>query len=288
MITLFIEWNIDPQVFPGSSIPVRWYGLLFALAFVSAYLIMKQMFKREGLSVKALDDLTLYVGIATVIGARLGHCLFYEPEIYLRDPVRILKIWEGGLASHGAAVGILIALWLYTLKHKHSLIRILDMLSVVVPLSGSFIRFGNLANSEIYGKITTLPWGFYFRQSQHFADRLNARHPTQIYEALSYILITILLWVLYRKGFSKRKGFLFGLFLALLFTVRFLIEFVKEPQVAFESDMVLNMGQLLSLPFAVAGIIIMVWSYRKVLPDAGTLPNQESDESSVKDENEKV
>jgi phosphatidylglycerol---prolipoprotein diacylglyceryl transferase len=262
MTFLYIYWDFDPQVIPGSSIPVRWYGIMFAMAFVVAYLIMKRIFSKEGIAVKTLDDLTLWVGVGTVLGARLGHCLFYEPEIYLREPLRILKIWEGGLASHGAAIGILLALWLFTRRYKYSFIGFLDRLAIVIPLSGAFIRLGNLANSEIYGKVTTMPWGFYFRQSLDFPHRFEPHHPTQIYEALAYILITLLLWQLYKRNHADKKGFLFGLFLTLLFVVRFLIEFVKEPQVAFEQEMVLNMGQWLSIPFIIAGLVILVWSLR--------------------------
>jgi phosphatidylglycerol---prolipoprotein diacylglyceryl transferase len=263
MTQLYIYWNFDPQLIPGSSVPVRWYGILFAMAFVVAYMIMKRIFSREGIAVKTLDDLTLWVGVGTVLGARLGHCLFYEPEIYLQEPLRILKIWEGGLASHGAAVGILLALWLFTRKYKHSFIGFLDRLAVVIPLSGAFIRFGNLANSEIYGKVTDLPWGFYFQRSLDFPHRFEPHHPTQIYEALAYILITVLLWGLYKRGHAEKKGFLFGLFLILLFVVRFLIEFVKEPQVDFEQEMMLNMGQWLSIPFIIAGVVILMMSLRK-------------------------
>ncbi|MFO7722812.1 MAG: prolipoprotein diacylglyceryl transferase [Bacteroidales bacterium] len=267
MTLLYIYWDFDPQVIPGSSIPVRWYGIMFAMAFVVAYLIMKRIFSKEGIPLKTLDDLTLWVGVGTVVGARLGHCLFYEPEIYLREPLRILKIWEGGLASHGAAIGILLALWLFTRKYKYSFVGFLDRLAIVIPLSGAFIRLGNLANSEIYGKVTSLPWGFYFQRSLDFPHRFEPHHPTQIYEALAYILITLLLWQLYRRNHDAKKGFLFGLFLTLLFVVRFLIEFVKEPQVAFEQEMVLNMGQWLSIPFIVAGLVILVLSFRS---NAGT------------------
>lgn len=260
MNTLFIVWDFDPHLIPGSSIPVRWYGILFALSFVSAYLIMKRIFKKEGIPLKALDDLTLFVGVGTVVGARLGHCLFYEPEIYLKEPLRILKIWEGGLASHGAAIGILLAIWLFARQYKYSFIYLLDRLAIVVPLSGAFIRLGNLANSEIYGKATSLPWGFQFRRSLDVAHRFEAHHPTQIYEALAYVMITILLWQIYKRSKTLRPGYLFGLFLILLFAIRFLIEFVKEPQVAFEQEMLLNMGQLLSVPFIIAGAAIIYWS----------------------------
>lgn len=260
MTVSFIHWHFNPEVFPGTALPMRWYGILFALAFMVAYLIMKRIFRKEGITIKTLDDLTLYIGIGTIIGARLGHCLFYEPEIYLKEPLRILKIWEGGLASHGAAIGILLALWLFTRKYRYSFVGLLDRLAIAIPLSGAFVRLGNLANSEIYGKVTSLPWGFYFHRSAEFSHRFEPHHPTQLYEALGYVLITVLLWYFYRKGMAGRRGLLFGWFLVLLFALRFMVEFVKEPQVAFEQTMVLNMGQLLSLPFIAAGIIIMMYA----------------------------
>ncbi|HRZ41796.1 MAG TPA: prolipoprotein diacylglyceryl transferase [Bacteroidales bacterium] len=263
MTLSFIHWYFNPEVFPNTALPMRWYGILFALAFVAAYLIMHKIFRKEGIAIKTLDDLTLYIGIGTIIGARLGHCLFYEPEIYLREPLRILKIWEGGLASHGAAIGILLALWLFTRKYRYSFVGLLDRLAITIPLSGAIVRLGNLANSEIYGKVTTLPWGFYFHRSAEFSHRFEPHHPTQLYEALGYVLLTLLLWNFYRKGMAGRKGLLFGWFLVLLFALRFLIEFVKEPQVTFEQTMALNMGQLLSIPFIAAGIIIMVYARRK-------------------------
>jgi phosphatidylglycerol---prolipoprotein diacylglyceryl transferase len=257
MTLLSIIWDFDPLIFPGTQIPVRWYGVLFALSFVVAYLLMSRMFRRQNLPIKHLDDLTFYIGVGTVLGARLGHCLFYEPEIYLAEPHRIFMIWEGGLASHGAALGILAALWLFVRRYKYSYLRLLDMLGVVIPLSGAFVRLGNLANSEIYGNVTSLPWGFEFRKSLEFAHRFEAHHPTQLYEAIPYMLITLLLWYVYHHTSKRSNGYLFGLFLVLLFVVRFIVEFVKEPQVAFETTMSLNMGQWLSVPFIVAGGILM-------------------------------
>ncbi len=286
MRILYIHWYFNPEVFPNSSIPMRWYGILFALAFVAAYLIMKRIFRKEGLTIKTLDDLTLYIGIGTIIGARLGHCLFYEPEIYLKEPLRILKIWEGGLASHGAAIGILLALWLFIRRYRYSFVGLLDRLAIAIPLAGAFVRLGNLANSEIYGKATSLPWGFYFHNSVEFGHRFEPHHPTQLYEAFAYVLITLLLWAMYKRGAAGRKGQLFGWFLVMLFSVRFLIEFVKEPQVAFEQSMMLNMGQLLSIPFIIAGIVIVYTAGRKKADEA----NQNLSSFVVKDEkpNEEV
>jgi prolipoprotein diacylglyceryl transferase len=255
-----INWDMNPEIFRIGNFAVRWYGLLFASGFFFGYLIFMRFFKKEGLSVDLLDKLTIYMALGTVIGARLGHCLFYEPEYYLQNPVEILKIWRGGLASHGAALGILVALWLWIRKYKKSFIWILDRIVVVVALAGAFIRLGNLMNSEIYGIETTLPWGFVFIRNLEVV----AKHPTQLYEAIAYLLVFVLLFQLYFRNNAKPKpGLLFGLFLFLVFGMRFLIEFIKEDQVAFEEGMALNMGQWLSIPFALAGLGFLVWAYRK-------------------------
>ncbi len=201
-----------------------------------------------------LDTLTTYMVVGTVVGARLGHCLFYQPDYYLANPIEILKVWEGGLASHGAGIAIPLVLWLFARKAKKPYLWILDRIVIVVALAGFFIRMGNLMNSEIYGIETSLPWGFIFERWNETVPK----HPTQIYEALSYFIIFLILYTLYRKkGTSLKPGFLFGFFLAVLFSVRFLIEFIKEPQVGFEQTMVLNMGQLLSIPFVLLGIYLL-------------------------------
>lgn len=256
-----ITWDISPVIFDLGSLQIRWYGLFFALAFYLGYLILeKQVFKREGLSIGLLDQLATFVVIGTVIGARLGHVLFYEPASYLKDPLSILKIWEGGLASHGAAIGILLALWLFVRKSGKSYLWTIDRVVIVVALGGFFIRMGNLMNSEIYGHFTSLPWGFIFVRD----GESDPRHPTQIYEALSYLLLFFGLMVYYRKNFKTMiEGTIFGIFLIILFGVRFLIEFVKEPQVTFEQTMALNMGQLLSIPFILAGVFLLFYIRRK-------------------------
>jgi len=198
--------------------------------------------------------------IGVVVGARLGHILFYEPAYYFSHPMEILKVWHGGLASHGAAIGVLISLYLFSRKHKRSYLWVLDRIAIVVPLSGAFVRLGNLMNSEIYGDPTSLPWGFVFMRS----GETLPMHPTQLYEALSYLVIFSLLWWMYRTGRKvNNPGFLIGLMVTLVFSARFLIEFVKNPQVGFESTMVINMGQILSLPFVIGGLLVMWWSLRK-------------------------
>ncbi|HPJ61893.1 prolipoprotein diacylglyceryl transferase [Lentimicrobium sp.] len=256
-----ISWDVSPVIFSLGSLHIRWYGLFFALSFYLGYVILeKQVFKREGLPVGLLDRLATYVVIGTVVGARLGHVLFYEPASYLRDPISILKIWEGGLASHGAAIGILLALWIFKRKSGKSYLWTLDRLVIVVALGGFFIRMGNLMNSEIYGHYTSLPWGFVFLRD----GETEPRHPTQIYEALSYLILFFVLLKYYISNYKKLKeGFIFGVFLIVLFGVRFLIEFVKEPQVAFEQTMTLNMGQWLSIPFILAGAGLLWRTSRK-------------------------
>lgn len=260
----YIVWDVNPEIFSIGGLTVRWYGLLFALSFVIGYLIMQKIFKKEKVPQKLLDELATYMIVATVIGARLGHTLFYEPERYLSNPIDILKIWEGGLASHGAAIGILVALYIFALRSKKSYIWILDRIVIVVALAGFFIRMGNLMNSEIYGHATSLPWGFYFKNAFNPFDVDEPRHPTQLYEGLSYLAIFgYLLWHYFRKDGKPMPGYLFAIFLILVFTARFFIEFVKEPQVGFEQDMVLNLGQLLSIPFVLLGVVILIISFRK-------------------------
>lgn len=270
MIFEAITWNVDPEIFSIGNFSIRWYGLLFASAFLSGYLVFTRYLKTERLSSEMLDQLLIYIAVGTVIGARLGHCLFYEPDYFLKNPLEILKIWKGGLASHGAAIGILLSLWLYVRKYKLSFLWMIDRIVIVVALGGAFIRLGNLFNSEIYGGPTNLPWGIEFVRDKLYDSITGellptvARHPTQLYEALSYILIFAVLFRFYRKNHTKvRDGFIFGVFMILLFLARFLIEFVKNDQVAFEAGMQFNMGQWLSLPFIVAGILMIVLTRMK-------------------------
>lgn len=254
MILQFIHWNFSPVIFSLGPISVRWYGLLFAMSFVVGYFIMLRIFKKEHIPESLLDKLSMYMLISTVIGARLGHVFFYEPASYLAHPLDILKIWQGGLASHGAAIGIVVALYLFSRKTRQPFFWVVDRIVIVVALSGFFIRTGNLFNSEIYGNITNFPWGFIFER----AGETLPRHPTQIYEGLIYlILFFFLLWYYYKKDGKPRPGFLFGIFLIVVFGFRFIVEFIKEPQVEFETAMTLNMGQLLSIPLIVAGVVIL-------------------------------
>jgi len=258
-----ITWNADPEIFSVGMFSIRWYSALFALSFVLGYFIMRKIFKKEGVPVKMLFRLMWCMFLGTVVGARLGHCLFYEPAYYMQNPVEIVQIWRGGLASHGAGVGILIALYIFSRVERLPYLWILDRMAIAVALAGFLIRTGNLFNSEIFGLPTDLPWGFEFvRSPDWYRPPVNAQpcHPTQIYEALS--CLAIFLWLCSKKMQKSFPGFRFGIFLVSLFTARFLIEFLKISQVDFESGMMLNMGQLLSVPFIVCGIYLTFRRFR--------------------------
>jgi len=350
---LYIIWNTDPEMFtiPGINWPVRWYGLLFATAFIFSQLIMTVIFKKEKRTQKDLDTLTLYIILGTVLGARLGHMLFYDFKTVIQNPLDIIKIWEGGLASHGGAIGILIAMWLYCKKTKEDWLWIFDRLIIVVAISAMCIRTGNLMNSEIIGKPTENNYGFVFINpldqviksslknidnvdyqwagkdssiNNHHVSLLNInikanqvlpidsmlkvasevmwysggtpiedkhlfidpmqlineqqkssdtftlhvfalpRHPAQLYEAgFCLFLFILFFWLWLKKRDHFPKGFMFGLFITLLFTERIISETIKENQVSFEKGMQLNMGQILSIPFILAGIVFMIWSKKQ-------------------------
>ena len=253
-----ITWDVNPEIFRIGSFAIRWYGLLFASSFLFGYIIMLRIFKNENLSDVLLDRLTIYMAAGTIIGARLGHCFLYEPQYYLAHPLEILEVWKGGLASHGAAIGILVAVGLFAVRQKKGFFWTLDRVSIVVALAGFFIRMGNLMNSEIYGVETTVPWGFVFLRN----GETSPKHPTQIYEALSYLTIFfILFWLYWRKKGNIPTGALFSLVLVLIFTARFFIEFVKEDQVASEAAMRLNLGQKYSIPFILLGCLGLYLSF---------------------------
>ncbi len=253
-----ITWDVSPEIFSLGPIHVRWYGLLFAASFLVGFQIMTKIFAKENKSEKDLNDLFLYMIVGTILGARLGHCLFYNPDYYLSNPLEILKVWKGGLASHGAAIGIVTAIYLYSKKKVgQSFLWVMDRVVITVALAGFFIRTANLMNSEIIGKATDVPWAFKFVNS-YVADPLTPRHPAQLYEALAYLAIFVLLFLIYQKSYKKiKEGFLFGLFLISVFSSRFVIEFFKENQSAFEQGMVLNMGQLLSIPLILWGFYLL-------------------------------
>lgn len=278
MLSLFINWDISPEIFNLGGISIRYYGLLFAVAFILGYKVEEKMFKSEGLPMAWLDKLWLYVAIATIVGARLGHCIFYDWAYYSQHPLEmILPVrfspefkFTGyqGLASHGAAIGIIAGLWYYSRKvSKKSIFWILDRAVIPIALAGFFIRTGNLMNSEIVGLPTNMPWGFRFMNSDLPNPELP-RHPAQLYEAIYYLFsFFVLMYLYWRTNVKKKMGFIFGAFLILIFSARFIIEFVKEVQEPWEAGMALNMGQILSIPFILAGIF-MLW-YSKKLPDEG-------------------
>lgn len=253
---LQITWDAAPHIIRTEAFEIRWYGVMFALAFLLGYFFMQHVFTREKVNHEYLDRLALYLFFGALIGARLGHVFFYQPDFYLSNPAEIIKIWRGGLASHGGTIGILVSLYIFTRNNPiFNLSWVLDRLVIPVALGGALIRVGNFFNSEILGTPTNLPWAVIFERVDDIA-----RHPAQLYEALSYIVIFGILWFLYSKwGKSSPKGFLLGLFFILLFGARFMVEFVKETYV---EGLPLQMGQLLSIPFIVAGIIL-VWRSRK-------------------------
>ncbi len=269
-MNLILEWNPDPEIIRlFGSFSLRYYSLLFVGGLIAGYYVVKQIYRKEGLSIEDLDKLTLYVFIATVIGARLGHCLFYEPEYYLRHPLEMLlpiQINNGqvsftgfqGLASHGGILAVFIAIVIFCKKTKTNVFDVLDKVSIGGALAGAFIRLGNFMNSEIIGKATNGDYGVIFNR----IDQVP-RHPAQLYESMAYFLIFAILLYLYKKHKVRYKhGFIFGLFFTLLFVSRFIIEFYKINQVDFENNMTYNMGQLLSIPFILLGITLMVTKRR--------------------------
>lgn len=348
----YILWNADPEVFSIFGRDVRWYGLFFAGSFYIAGIMLSKMLKKKGMDQSQISKLILFLVVGCIVGLRLGHCFFYEPAYYLNHPIEIFQIWKGGLASHGAAIGILLALYLYVRKSNRSYLWLLDRIVIVVLFIAPFIRTGNLMNSEIIGDKTDHSFAFlfvadvddqltgrnpqfidktaiyqndndtvvdgtlytelslevYFNNKmpkdktgdfiyQYFVPRIDQkedlrnnvkffndkpeieivdqgrnfkammtiygipRHPSQVYEASAYLLffLCFLFYYMHRKGFV-REGFLFGMFLILVFGFRFFVEFLKEVQVSFENSMLLNMGQLLSIPLVIVGIIIVLRS----------------------------
>ena len=267
-ILAYITWNVSPEMFSIGPLSVRWYGLLFASAFIFGYKVMQWVYKKDNKPVSDVEQLTVYMILGTVIGARLGHCLFYNPDFYLSNPLEILKVWKGGLASHGAAIGIIISLYFFAKKKKVTQLWILDRIVIVVASAGFFIRLGNLFNSEIIGKPTEVPWAFIFTRVDNVP-----RHPAQLYESIAYFIIFLILLFIYKNKRDRlNDGFLFGLFLVLIFTFRFFVEFLKEVQSSFEAGMVLDMGQLLSIPFVILGIIFIVRSFKNNKSKEGKVP----------------
>ena len=280
---LAINWAVDSEIIDGWRTP-NLYGLLFVSGLVIGYFVVKRMFKKEGIKDEVLDKLVGYMVLATILGARLGHVMFYGPYFdrfengflvergYFSHPEDITKIWEGGLASHGAAIAILISLFVFSKKvSQKSFIWILDRISAPIAIGGTFIRLGNLVNHEMVGDVTNVPWGFRFLHHDCSYpydcawEQIPVRHPAQLYEAICYFIAFLVLIFLYWKQEKWRQpGFIFGSFLIFIFGARFLIEFIKLGQTARDDVWFLNTGQLLSLPFVMAGIYLIIKSNKKV------------------------
>ncbi|HQH26787.1 MAG TPA: prolipoprotein diacylglyceryl transferase [Oligoflexia bacterium] len=259
-------WGVTAEAFSLGPLHIRWYGLLFAFAFLAGYRIVAWVFARENKPSVDLDPLFITMFLGTVLGARLGHCLLYEPGFYLSHPLEILKIWQGGLASHGAGIGMFIALYLYARRRNNQpYLWLLSRMTIVVALGGALIRLGNFFNSEIIGKPTDIWWAVVFAH----IDSLP-RHPAQLYESLAYLAVFIVLVYLYRRTNPRtNQSLLLGFFLSTVFIMRFLIEFLKEPQVEFERRMMLDLGQILSLPLIFLGLLFLYqWgrNFRKEPP----------------------
>ncbi|WP_282085490.1 prolipoprotein diacylglyceryl transferase [Aquimarina algiphila] len=269
-----IEWNVDPEIVTLFGVfPLRYYGLLFVTGLLLGYGLVKRIYKSEGVPTENLEKLSTFLFIGVLVGARLGHCLFYDFAYFSQHPLEIFlpfKITDDnwhftgftGLASHGGTIGAILAILLYCYKNKTSLLWVMDRVAIGAPITAAFIRFGNFMNSEIYGKPTESNYGVIFMR-----DDMIPRHPTQLYEAFSYLIIFGILWYCYKKtDLIQHKGFILGLLMATLFSARLLLEVFKENQVAFEDEMLLNMGQLLSIPFIGIGIALIVMSRMKNKP----------------------
>ena len=267
----FITWTASPVLFSLGPIEIRWYSLMFIIGFWIGFKIEEAIYKKEGIPPAWLDKLFLYVFAGTIIGARLGHVFFYGWDYYSKHIGDIFKVWEGGLASHGGAIGIILAIFILAYGVlKVNPLFLFDRLVIPVALVGALIRMGNLFNHEIYGHATNLPWGFKFIENLH-AWRAGAApifsapsHPTQIYEALIYISVFgVLMWMYWKRNAQLRQGLIFGVFLIGIFGTRILIEFVKNNQETFEDNMVLNMGQILSIPFVIIGIWLIIRAFNR-------------------------
>lgn len=266
----YIIWDANPEIFTipeflgFGPFPVRWYGLLFAAGFLIGQQVMIHVFKKEKKPLEDIDALTLYMVIATVLGARIGHFLFYQPEVLFKNPLEVILPPYAGLASHGAIIGIVTGLYLYSRSRKstgQTFFWVADRIVIVVALAGSFIRFGNLMNSEIVGKPTDVPWGFVFTQNTEFLQ--IPRHPAQLYESISCLILFFVLYALWNRFKEKTpSGLLVGVFFVWVFTLRFLYEFLKENQEAFEANYALNMGQILSIPAVMLGLYF-IWKSRQ-------------------------
>jgi len=267
----YIHWNVDPEILNIFGITLRYYSLLFLIGIFISVTILKEIFVKEGLKKDNVDKLTIYAVVGILLGARLGHCLFYDPIYYISNPLEVFLpirvvsdgsiIFSGfqGLASHGGVIGIILGMLIYSKKNEQSFLETLDYISIVAPLGGSFIRLGNLMNSEIIGKPTTFPFAFVFERVD-----VIPRHPVQLYEAIAYLVIFTIVYMLYKKTNNKPgSGYYFGIAGLLVFLFRFIIEYFKEKQVDFEAGMFLDMGQILSIPFIIISLLFVFRSLKK-------------------------
>ena len=265
-----VTWSADPVIFDIGFFSLRWYALMFIVGFYIGSKLMEVYYKHDGVNPEKVYTLFLYCFIGTIIGARLGHCLFYDPGYYLANPIEMLKTWKGGLASHGGTLGVFLAVLVYARRDHRSALWVLDRLGIAVAPVAALIRVGNLFNHEIYGHVTSMPWGFRFIENvgawSHGAELKYTEpcHPTQIYEALCYLAVfAVNAYLYYKTDARNRRGLLLGVFFTGVFGSRFLIEYVKNVQVSFEEGMILDMGQILSIPFIVGGIWLIVRAMRR-------------------------
>ncbi len=251
-------WNVDPVLLKLGPLELRWYGLLFVGSFFLGLMILTKIYKREGKDPEVLDNLLIYLMIGAVLGSRLVHCFFYEPDFYLSHPLEILKVWKGGLASHGGLAGVLIALYVFAKRYNTPYMWLLSRVAIPGTLTAAFVRFGNLFNSEILGLPSDKPWAIIFERVD-----MVPRHPVQLYEAFSYLIILLLLVTIYRKvtpAFATK--ILPGTFLVLLFTARFFIEYAKTRQASYTTDLPFSTGQMLSVPYIILGILWIIWAFK--------------------------
>ena len=273
----YIIWNPSLEAFSIGPLTFRWYSLCWLVGLLLAYLVVRRLYKEQKIKDELFDPLFVYCFLGILVGARLGHCIFYQPDYFLTSfkgfvemflPIHIMQdgSWKmtgyAGLASHGGTAGLMLALWLYTKRTKLSLWTVLDNIAIATGTTACFIRLGNLMNSEIIGKTTDVPWAFVFEK----VDALP-RHPGQLYEAIAYALLFVIMWIIYKNSqkqtANSRKpqvgtGWYFGFCLAYIFTFRFFIEYTKEIQEAFEASLPLDMGQILSIPFIIIGVVCMI------------------------------
>lgn len=283
----YIIWDVNPEIFSIGSFSIRWYGLLFASGFLVGQRIMAHIFRKEGLKETLLDSLLLTMVITTVVGARLGHFLFYEPEVLFKNPLQVITPPFAGLASHGATIGILLGLYFYARAKKMNFLWVVDRIVIVVALAGCFIRMGNLMNSEIIGRVTDVPWAFVFTRNFEFTQ--YPRHPAQLYEALACLVLCFLLfWMWNKRKTQTPQGLLLGIFLIWVFGLRFVFEFFKENQVAFENELPFNMGQILSVPAVALGIVFLAYAFKnkdkqqRIFTDNLAEEANRSDSSTIK------